>query len=123
MAVKTFTKDEPCTKLDIWNCFVAVRGGFREVPVIEAWGIIGRNVPRVMERSGYLIHKSGGAGGEMRETYSLTEAGKQWLDKGFRNYLRNHPLHASRARVLPSEARAPAATRRIVRVRRMRGAV
>lgn len=110
-AVKVFTKDVPCTKLDIWNCFASQRGGFRTVQVDEAHSIIGKNVPRIMERKGNLERVSSPLHGDC---YSLTAAGKQWLDRGFRNYLRNHPLQAKHAKVLPSAARA---VRKIIRVR------
>jgi hypothetical protein len=93
---RVFTKDNPCTKLDIWNCF---RGpnGFVAQPVVEAQTFIGANVPRVMEREGRLVKKT------IKNTdyYVLTEAGEEWLAEGFARYLKNHPSHASQAVYLP----------------------
>lgn len=89
---RVFTKDRPCTKLEIWEAF---RGpnGFVRVPVVEAQAIIGVNVPRVMEREGRLVIET------VRgvEYYVLTDEGEGWLLAGFTSYTRNHPHAASKA--------------------------
>lgn len=95
--VKVFTRENPCTKLDIWNCFRA-RTGFVKVPVVEAQAQIGANVPRVMEREGRL-EKAEARGVEY---YVLTAEGEEWLSTGFARYLKNHPSHAPQAKFLPS---------------------
>ena len=108
--VKVFTKEAPCTKLEIWNCFRAATG-FVRIPVIIAQSHIGANVPRVMEREGRLIIS------EQRgiEYYVLTEEGVDWLYEGFRRYLKNHPAHVALANNLPNSwgySKAPLRLRR-----------
>lgn len=93
---KVFTKDSPCTKWEIWHCF-RIPGGFGTVQVAIAHSQIGVNVPRVMEREGRLVkrdHKG-------VEYYLLTEEGEDWLLKGFRNYLKNHPSKKLTAKYVP----------------------
>lgn len=94
--VKQFDKANPCTKFDIWQCF-RIATGFRAVPVAEAQSIIGANVPRIMEREGRLVKV------EERgvEYYELTTDGGEWLLKGFRSYLKNHPSMVSKAKHVP----------------------
>ena len=105
--VRTFTKEDPCTKLDIWNCFRR-REGFAAIQVDAAWSQIGKNAPRVMERNGYLIRANGDNG----DYYQLTVEGQEWLEKGFRSFLRNHPHRGKEAKFLP---RPPGARRRRIR--------
>lgn len=94
--VKKFTRENPCTKLDIWNCFRA-RRGFKTVPVVEAQSIIGANAPRVMLRNGYI---EAGTKKDV-DTYTLTDQGKVWLTKGMVAYLKNHPEQRIMANYLP----------------------
>lgn len=87
--VRVFTKDSPCTKRDLWECFVGPTG-FRTVSVPEAHSVIGVNAPRGMEREGRLrVAKT-----PMGDYYSLTAEGREWLVKGILSYARNHPLDA-----------------------------
>lgn len=109
---KVFTKDNPCTKLDIWQCF-RIATGFRRVPVGEAHTYIGLNVPRVMEREGRLLRVED----QGIEYYELTTDGGNWLAEGFRRYLKNHPSRVSRAKHLPADWGYAA---RPVRLRRTR---
>lgn len=90
---KRFTKDSPCTKLDIWNCFVA-EAGFADVPVYEAQSKIGVFVPRNMEREGRLIvvNRAGA------DYYRLTLSGRAWLTRGIRSYVKNHPAEHQRVK-------------------------
>lgn len=93
---KVFTKDTPCTKFEIWHCF---RGptGFRWVPVVSAEAQIGKNVPRVMERAGRLVKVTN----DTSQYYALTEEGRNWLMRGFKSYLKNHPADVERSMYLP----------------------
>lgn len=97
--VKVFTKEQPCTKLDIWNCF-RFGNSFGSVQVGIVHSKIGVNVPRVMERNGHLTKQTvvARAGGLH---YALTPSGEEWLERGFRSYLRNHPSHVHLATYLP----------------------
>lgn len=96
--VKKFTKASPCTKLDIWNCFVDDSGlPNLTVQVDEAHSVMGLNVPRVMERSGRLVKVVAVDG----DYYHLTENGKVWLYNGAKAYIRNHPIEARSARIEP----------------------
>lgn len=87
--IKRFTKDNPCTKIDIWNCFYGKRG-FIKVSVVEARSKIGVNAPRVMEGNAYLVRKNAAT----MDYYELTELGKEWLVNGVKRYLKNHPSSA-----------------------------
>lgn len=88
--VKVFTRENPCTKADIWECFVGDRG-FRSVSIPIARSIIGANTPRYLDREGYISVS------RVRNTdfYTLTEKGKRWLIDGVRSYIRNHPSEAN----------------------------
>ena len=110
--VKVFSREAPCTKLEIWGCFRGPRG-FVRVPVVTAQSQIGANVPRVMEREGRLIKVVAG----QTEYYALTEEGEEWLYEGFKRYLKNHPAHISMARNVPSEWGYAAKTARLRRSR------
>lgn len=84
MVVRAFTKNRPCNKIDIWNCF---RNGrrFKAVSVTMARGIIGAHVPNHMIAAGRLERV------EIRgtESYRLTPDGEAWLKKGTETYIRN----------------------------------
>lgn len=111
--VKVFSKDAPCTKLDIWQAFRGPKGFIANVPVAEAQSVIGANVPRVMEREGRLYkHELRGV-----EYYSLTEEGEEWLLEGMQRYLKNHPTHVAQASYLPASWGYGAAPKRLRRTR------
>lgn len=93
---KVFTKDAPCSKFDIWQCFRST-SGFVAVRTVVAQSIIGLNVPRIMEREGRLVREEMGG----VEFYALTPEGKAWLMAGFQAYLKNHPAHVALAKALP----------------------
>lgn len=95
--VRVFTKDSPCTKYEIWQCFRAA-SGFVQVAVPDAQALIGANVPRVMEREGRLVRRPSATGPDY---YALTEEGKDWLLRGFKAYLKNHPLALGRSKFVP----------------------
>ena len=94
--VKVFTRDNPCTKLDVWNCFRGSRG-FRRVQVDEAHSIVGLNAPRNMLKNGYITiveHRQS-------EYYALTASGVKWLSSRFKKYLERHPNDRKRAKNVP----------------------
>lgn len=84
--VKVFSKDNPCTKRDLWVCFRGARG-FQKVQTAQAHAVIGVNAPRVMERNGYLVKETQRGA----EVYALTFEGEQWLTRGIQSYVKNHP--------------------------------
>lgn len=96
-APAVFTRSNPCTKLDIWNCFRGVRG-FKRVQVDEAHAVIGVNAPRNMLTNGYVtVIEKGNS-----EYYALTNTGVTWLSVKFKNYLRNHPASRGSAVNVPA---------------------
>lgn len=106
--VRTFTRESPCTKKDIWKCFRGPKG-YPRVPVVVAYSHIGVNVPRVMERQGYLVKEQTAQG----DYFTLTPDGRAWLEKGIRAYVKNHP--AERGEVQYLDTVQPA--RRVIRRR------
>ena len=105
--VRTFTRESPCTKKDLWQCF---RGptGYRRVLVAVAHSQIGVNAPRVMERQGYLVKETTAQG----DYYTLTKDGRSWLEKGIRAYVKNHPAERGEVQYLDIEQPAHRVTRR-----------
>lgn len=101
---RTFTKENPCTKKDLWHCF-RTAAGFQKVQVGIAHSLIGVNAPRVMERNGYLVKETLPTG----DFFSLTPFGRLWLEKGIHAYLKNHPAEQSAVKFL---AAPPARGRR-----------
>lgn len=85
--VAVFTKDNPCTKKDLWCCFKRERNGFSKVQVDDAHSIIGVNAPRYMEQKGYLVCSKQDSG----DFYCLTPDGSRWLIDGIQRYVKNHP--------------------------------
>ncbi len=84
--IKEFSREKPCTKVDIWNTF---RGpnGFLRVPVVLVQSKIGVNVPRVMVRGGRLLKKLV----SNVDYYYLTASGEQWLSEGLLGVVKRHP--------------------------------
>ncbi|MCK5307112.1 MAG: hypothetical protein KAJ73_00740 [Zetaproteobacteria bacterium] len=94
--VRKFTKEDPCTKLEIWNCFRSQRG-FLQIQIAVAESIIGENVPRFMIKEGRLEWVEE----DHIEYYRLTDEGRKWLLRGFANYLKRHPKMKHKANFLP----------------------
>jgi hypothetical protein len=94
-----FTRDNPCTKLDLWNCFRGKRG-FVQKQIDVAYSIIGKNAPRYLIREGYAERV------EIRGTeyLRLTEMGATWLEKKFLHLLSKHPEWKENACNLPRAA-------------------
>lgn len=88
-AVRVFSRENPCTKRDLWVCFRREEG-YLPVPVAQAHAIVGLHAPRYMERQSYLVREH-----ELQvEYYRLTARGVQWLERGIQSYLKNHPAEA-----------------------------
>ena len=106
--VRTFSRDNPSTKKDLWQCF---RGptGYSRVLVSVAHSLIGVNAPRVMERQGYLVKGQTAQG----DYFMLTVPGQAWLEKGIRAYVKNHPAERDEIEFLDD----PQPVRRVVRRR------
>ena len=107
--VKKFDRSAPCTFRHIWNCFHGVQGYFK-VQVDKAHAEIGLNVPRGMEKEKRLVKE------RVKEIdyYSLTGIGKDWLEKGVRGHMRNHPADAHNVKHPPA-MRVPGAAKRVIR--------
>lgn len=105
--VRTFTRENPCTKKDLWQCF---RGpaGYSRVLVSVAHSLIGVNAPRVMERQGYLVKDQTAQG----DYFMLTAPGQAWLEKGIRAYVKNHPAERGEVQYLDTVQLARRVTRR-----------
>lgn len=90
---KTFTKDNPCTKVDIWNAFITSKG-LDSAPVVRAQSFMGVNAPRNMLNNGYVtVELRGGV-----EYYELTEEGEEWLIKGLSSRIKRHPDELSKVK-------------------------
>lgn len=86
-APKVFTRANPCTKVEIHNCFYKEGGGYQPRSVIEARTEIGLNVPKYLTREGYATL-------ELRRGVDyliLTPEGEQWLTDGLTRQLELHP--------------------------------
>lgn len=84
--IREFSRDQPCTKVDLWNTFR--RGhAFVARPFVEARGEIGINAPKYLRREGYavMVEKDG------IDYLALTEKGRAWLTSGLLRYLELHP--------------------------------
>lgn len=110
-----FTRDNPCTKVEIHNCFAST-GRYADTPVVEAKTIIGENVPKYLLREEYVVVRLiGGV-----DHYCLTPDGRKWLQEGILRYLELHPERVTECVNLPpgyaSPAKAPTGAQgRIIR--------
>lgn len=96
--VRVFSKDNPCSKLDLWKCFYHPKAGFVRVPIAIAHAAIGLNAPRGMMAKArlYRVESNG------KEVYGLTPEGEQWLIAGIRAYVKNHPLEEKAVGPIPA---------------------
>ena len=83
---KVFTRDNPCTKVDLHNCFYH-GGQYVNRPVIEAKMEIGENAPKYLIREGLVVLRTIG----QVDMYCVTPKGDQWLRTGIVRYLELHP--------------------------------
>lgn len=105
--VKVFTRDDPCTKVHLSNCFTQ-GGRYVARAVIEARGEIGVNAIKYLLREGYATaYESVGI-----DWWRLTPDGEAWLAKGLARHLELHPEDA---RELSITRTLPATTPRIIR--------
>jgi len=84
--VKVFTRDEPCSKVDILNCFHQ-GGGYTPRAVVETQGEIGVNAPKYLIKQGYMRTFNR----NWVDYQELTEAGKRWLEAGLRSLVKRDP--------------------------------
>lgn len=88
--VKVFTREDPCTKVHLTNCFY--RGGqFVPRAMVEARGEIGLNAIKYLRREGYATVTTQGD----VDVWALTEAGQHWLIAGLKRHLELHPADAA----------------------------
>lgn len=86
--VRLFTKDNPVTKVELFNCFWHPPSkNWRPRAVIEARGEIGENAPKYLLSKGYART----FGRQFVDWYELSEMGKDWLLKGLASHLKRHP--------------------------------
>lgn len=83
---RVFTREEPCTKVHIWNCFISPTG-LQAIPVVHSRGKIGLNTPKYLYREGYMDYFT-----EQNVEYCImTPTGEEWLRKGLKRHLELHP--------------------------------
>lgn len=87
LPVKVFTKENPCTKVDIHNCFVGESGKYEQRPVVQARGVIGLNTPKYLIREGYAVYTYD----KGIDYIHLTQNGEHWLRLGLERFLELHP--------------------------------
>lgn len=103
---KVFTKENPCSKVDIWNCFISA-AGLNRVTVVASRSKIGLNTPKYLKRELYVTVETD----KSVEYYELTFTGIEWLKKGLKRHLELHPeeraqvLHIAQLEGLPKRAR------------------
>ena len=85
--VREFTRDDQCTKVHLYNCFMGDQGAFVQRAVIEARGEIGVNAIKYLVREEYAqAFEQGGV-----DWWRLTREGEGWLLKGLARHLELHP--------------------------------
>lgn len=100
---RVFTKTEPCTKVDVYNCFfgegstVWGDGVTRSSNIVRAKSYIGRHVPYRLCAAGRAEMVMDGDEPHIR----LTGDGQRWLAAGCLRYITNHPHRVSDIEVLP----------------------
>lgn len=100
-AERKFTKSQPCSKIDIYNCFYGVGSTQddqgRSSDITRARAIIGRNVVYRLCQAGHAeLTILGGI-----SYIALTDEGMAWLNHGVKRYLKNQPEKARDIEVLP----------------------
>lgn len=88
-AARQFSKTNPCSKIDIFNCFRSERGAdWRPRLVVDTHALLGRNVPYRMVSDGRLEkYEQGNA-----EWYRLTDKGEKWVYEATLRYVRKDPF-------------------------------
>lgn len=97
----SFSKDRPCSKVEVWNAFhgdgAITHGGMPATDLARARAIIGRHVPRALRKQGraFEVESQG------QYLLVLTEGGDSWLRTGTLRYLKNHPERVDEVENLP----------------------
>jgi len=122
-AARKFTRDDPCTKVEIHNCFFDGHR-YNKKAVVDAKMEIGDNVPKYLTREGFMdtLHHAG------VDYFVLTGDGEDWLRDGLARFLTLHPERTADVRgpklsrrirraIAPAEPAKPPTMRRIIRGR------
>lgn len=113
---RVFTKDAPCRKVDLWNCFINPTG-LGLVLVVASRGKIGLNAPKYLRKKEFVgVATISGA-----EYYGLTDEGKKWLTDGLKRELELHPEWIPEVEFYEQLTGRKAPTRRIARPARKPG--
>lgn len=107
LPVKVFTREQPCTKVDIFLCF-SRNGEYVKIPAIQARGIIGLNTPKYLVKKGLMYEMTQGG----IDYWHLSMAGEEWLTAGLARHLELHPEDASRLPAAPGKISKTASTAR-----------
>jgi len=108
-APRLFTRDDPCTKIDLHNAFWR-DGKYQDTPVVDARAVIGLNAPKYLLREGFIQERSiGGV-----DWYVVTWKGKAWLRSGIIRFLELHPERAGECNE-PPPGRNVGVARRVLR--------
>lgn len=108
---RKFSREQPCTKVEIHNCFFDGRQ-YTKRPVVEVKMEVGDNVPKYLVREDYVsfVLLAG------VDYYELTVDGEEWLRAGLKRYLELHPerasdvVQAATGRVIRRQASTPTPT-------------
>ena len=94
-----FTRDNPVTKVHIWNAFAAPCGTKAKagVPVVEVRAKIGLNAPKYLIRENYISLRAG----INVDTYVMSKLGWAWLHTGLLRHLELHPGDLAKCDVPP----------------------
>lgn len=109
MTAKIFTRDDPCTKIDLHNCFYR-NMRYAAVPVVEAQSIIGKNAPKYLLREELIVLRST----KGVDFYVPTAKGDAWLRAGILRFLELHPERASECKSRPLGYMAEAPRKKVV---------
>lgn len=101
-AAKIFTRENPCTKVDLHNCFYS-KGAYVNRKLVDAKMVIGDNAPKYLVREGYIEQRLI----EGADWYVVTIAGKAWLRAGILRYLQLHPEAITLCNELPAGVEVP----------------
>lgn len=117
--IKVFSRDEPCSKVDLTNCFF--RGGlYVKRATVETQGEIGVNAPKYLLSKGYMRTFTD----KWVDYQELTELGRLWLEKGLKSHLQRYPQDRAKLTAVPpgiglgASVSPAAAVKRISRTRR-----
>jgi hypothetical protein len=106
--VRVFTRDAPCTKVDLFNCFsnghelgpVAVVQARGEIGVNAIKYLLGKDLARLTMHDGW-------------ECWELTSEGEAWLLEGLCRWLELHPEDRDKVKTKPGGNATPG--RKVIR--------